>query len=194
MTTDSLKDIEEKLLDKQVVSILGDIDQEMANSIIKQLYYYLIPDDPSCTCRPKNGRISFIINSPGGDVYAMLAIYDLMQSLQKQGYVVETIAVGYAMSAAAVLLAAGSPKARYAYANTRIMIHQVSAEARYASIQDLNLDVEETNLLNDNIFAILKRHTKLSLKVLQKEMNRDCFMDANNAIKFNLIDSIVGSK
>ncbi len=131
--------------------------------------------------------ISLYINSPGGEVYSGLAIYDTMQYIRCD---VSTICVGLAASMAAVLLAAGTKGKRFALPYSRIMIHQPLGGAR-GQATDIEIHAREILRVRDSLNSILYKHTGQPLEEIQKNTERDNFMSAEEALKFGLVDGVM---
>jgi ATP-dependent Clp protease protease subunit len=174
-------DIWSRLLKDRIIFLGNDVTEDVANIIIAQLLY-LEKEDPEAD-------IHLYINSPGGSVYAGLAIYDAMQ-LSKCD--VTTTCVGMAASMGAVLLAGGSKGKRYMLPNSRAMIHQVSSGFR-GTVKDINIQAKETNLLMDSLMEILAHHTNKDVKDVTADCDRDCWMSAKEALEYGLVDEILRS-
>ncbi len=172
-------DLWSRLLKDRIVFLGTPVDDYVANLIVAQLLF-LEKEDP-------DKDIEFYINSPGGSVYAGLAIYDTMQLVKPN---VATICVGTAMSMGAVLLGGGAEGKRFALENSRIMIHQVSSGFQ-GTAADINVQVRETNLLMDRLMEILARHTKKDKEQVRKDCDRDYFMSADEAVSYGLIDKAI---
>jgi len=170
-------DIYSRLLKERIIMIGSPIEDSMANTIIAQLLF-LEYDNPE-------KDISLYINSPGGVVTAGLAIYDTMQFIKPD---VSTICVGQAASAAALLLAAGTPNKRYSLPNARIMIHQPLGGYQ-GQASDIEIHAKEILSIRDRINGIMKKHTLLSLEEITRKTDRDTFMDPDAAIRYGLIDA-----
>ncbi|HJP88391.1 MAG TPA: ATP-dependent Clp protease proteolytic subunit, partial [Candidatus Limnocylindrales bacterium] len=154
------------------------IDDQVANVIVAQLIF-LAGEDP-------NKEISIYINSPGGQVYSGLAIYDTMQYLRAP---VSTICIGMAASMAAVLLAAGAKGKRYALPNSRIMIHQGSGGFR-GNAPDAVIQMKEWEFLVNRNIEILARHTGQAVEKVRDDTNRDRFMSPEDAKDYGIIDAV----
>ncbi|MGB8217306.1 MAG: ATP-dependent Clp protease proteolytic subunit [Candidatus Methanoperedens sp.] len=172
-------DIYSRLLDEQIIFLTGEINDEMAESIIPQLLYLEAKDF--------EGDIHLYINSPGGVISAGLAIYDAMQCIKCS---VETICVGQAASMAAILLAAGAEGKRVAFPNARMMIHQPLGGAQ-GQASDIAIQAKEMNRVKKRLDEILVYHTGKPMKVIEKDTDRDFFMTAEEAVEYGLIDRIV---
>lgn len=175
-------DIYSRLLKDRIVFLGGPINDQVANAIIAQLLFLELQN-------PKED-ISFYINSPGGAVTSALAIYDTMQHIKPD---VATICVGVAASGGAVLLAAGAKGKRYALPNAEVMIHQPwgGAEGRASDIEITAKHILKTR---ENLNKILSRHTGQPVARIEKDVDRDFFMDAEEAKKYGIIDEVIKQK
>ncbi len=162
-------DIYSRLLKERIIFLGTEVSDHSANLIIAQLLHLAHVD-------PKKD-IFFYINSPGGSVYDLLAIYDTMQYVKPD---IQTISVGLAASAAAVLLASGTKGKRFALPHAKIMIHQPSGGAR-GSVSDMKLDLEESLKLKKLLEDIMSKHTGKSPKIVGEDMDRDFYMSAKEA-------------
>ena len=172
-------DIYSRLLKERIIFLGSEIDDDVANSIIAQLLFLASQDDKK--------DIKIYINSPGGSVTAGLAIYDTMQYIKAD---VSTICVGIAASMGAVLLAAGALKKRFALPNAEIMIHQVLGGFQ-GQASDVKIHAERILKVKDNINKILVKHTGLKLDQIEKETDRDKFLEPAEAKKYGLIDAVI---
>ena len=172
-------DLYSRLLKDRILFIGSAIDDQVANLVVAQLLY-LESVDPE-------QQIHVYINSPGGDVYAALAIYDVMQHIRPE---VSTWCVGMAMSAAAVLLAAGSPGRRRALPNSKVMIHQGSAGSRGAP-SDMEIQLREVLALANRMTEILAFHTGQPASKVRADMDRDYYLTATEARDYGLVDEVV---
>ena len=172
-------DIYSRLLKDRIVFLGSGVNDEVANSIVAQLLF-LQSDDPK-------SDIHFYINSPGGSVSAGLAIYDTMQFITCD---VATYCLGQAASMGAVLLTAGAPKKRYALPNARIMIHQPLAGMQ-GTAEEIMIHAKEFQRIKERMNQILIKHTGHTMKKIEKDTDRDCFMTADEACKYKLIDQVV---
>ncbi|WP_304174610.1 ATP-dependent Clp endopeptidase proteolytic subunit ClpP [Limnochorda pilosa] len=172
-------DIYSRLLKERIVFIGGPINDQLANLVIAQLLF-LESEDPE-------KDISVYINSPGGHVYAGLAIYDTMQHVRPA---VSTICLGLAASMAAVLLAAGAPGKRYALPYSRIMIHQPWGGVQ-GQAADIEIEAREILRTKQNLNQILSRHTGQPLEKVERDTDRNYYMSAEEAKEYGLIDSIL---
>ncbi|MFH1508572.1 MAG: ATP-dependent Clp endopeptidase proteolytic subunit ClpP [bacterium] len=172
-------DIYSRLLKDRIIFLGGPIDDAVANTVIAQLLF-LDGED-------KHKDIKLYINCPGGSVTAGLAIYDTMQYVKSD---VSTICVGLAASMGSVLLAAGTKGKRLALPNSEIMIHQVMGGA---SGQATEVEIAAKHILKvkDNLNKILAKHTKQPIAKLEKDTDRDNFMNTDEAKKYGIIDQMV---
>jgi ATP-dependent Clp protease, protease subunit len=175
-------DIYSRLLKERIVMLGTPIDDQIANLIIAQLLH-LESEDP-------DKDINLYINSPGGQVYAGLAIYDTMQYIKPQ---VSTICVGMAMSMAAILLTAGAPGKRFALPNSKIMIHQGSAGFQ-GTPADIDIQAREVLSLRQRMAEILAEHTGQPVEQVEKDIDRDRFMTSEESEAYGIIDEIISSR
>ena len=175
-------DIYSRLLKERIIFLTGPVDDHIASLVVAQLLF-LEADNPK-------KDISFYINSPGGVVTAGLAMYDTMQYIRPK---IATICIGQACSMGSLLLAAGEPGMRYALPNARIMIHQPSGGAR-GQAADIEIQAREILKLRERLNNIYVKHTGQKLDAVEKAMDRDNFMSAEEAQKFGLIDHVYTSR
>jgi ATP-dependent Clp protease, protease subunit len=176
-------DIYSRLLNDRIVIVGSAIDDQVANVVVAQLLH-LESDDP-------DKDISLYVNSPGGDVYAGLAIYDTMAFVKPD---VRTICVGTAMSMGAVLLAAGSKGKRSALPNAKILIHQVWTGQFGGQASDVEIRAREVLDLKRRVEGILADHTGQPLDRVSQDTDRDHFMSAAEAVEYGLIDEVLTSR
>jgi ATP-dependent Clp protease protease subunit len=172
-------DLYSRLLSARIVLLTGAINDDVADSIVSQLFY-LESDDPG-------KDIFFYLNSPGGAVTAGLAIYDTMQYVSCD---VATICLGQAASMAAVLLAGGTKGKRMAFPNARMMIHQPLGGAE-GQASDMEIQVKEMCRMKKRLNEILVHHTGQPLKVIERDTDRDFFLTAEEAVGYGLVDQII---
>jgi ATP-dependent Clp protease protease subunit len=172
-------DIYSRLLRERIVFLGTEVTDESANLICAQLLF-LEADDPD---KP----IAIYINSPGGSAYAGMAIYDTMQYVKPD---VQTVCVGMAMSAAAMILCGGAPGKRFALPNGKIMIHQGSAGFR-GTPADIQIQAREVLEMTRRMSEIISRHTGKSVEDVMQDIDRDRFMTPEEAIEYGLIDSVM---
>ncbi len=172
-------DIFSRLLMDRIVFLGTGIDDNVANIILAQLLF-LDAEDP-------DRDIFMYINSPGGSVYAGLAIYDTMQHLRAP---VSTFCVGMAASMAAVLLAAGEPGKRNALPNSRIMIHQPSGGS-HGTASDIEIQAQEILHIREKLNGIVAKHTGQTIERVAGDVDRDRFMSPDQAVEYGLIDRVI---
>ena len=175
-------DIYSRLLKDRIVFLGMPIDDHTSNLIVAQLLF-LEAQDP-------DKDISLYINSPGGSVTAGLAIYDTMQYITCD---VMTICVGQAASMAAVLLAGGTKGKRFALPNSRVMLHQPFGGAE-GSAKDVEIRAKEIVKIRNLINSILSKHTGQPLEKIEKDTDRDFFMDAHEALEYGIIDKVIETR
>jgi ATP-dependent Clp protease, protease subunit len=175
-------DVYSRLLKERIIFLGTPIDSEVANVIVAQL---LLLDSQS-----SEQPINLFINCPGGEVYAGLAIYDTMQYIRAP---VHTNCVGIAMSMGSLILMAGEPGHRVALPNSRVMIHAGSAGFR-GNTPDLEVQAREVLALRDILEGIYARHTGHATTKLRQDMERDRFMNPDEALAYGLIDRVVTPK
>jgi ATP-dependent Clp protease protease subunit len=171
-------DIFSRLLRERIVFVTGQVEDGMASLIVAQLLF-LESENPS---KP----ISMYINSPGGVVTAGLSIFDTMQYIKPR---VSTVCIGQAASMGSFLLAAGEPGMRIALPNSRIMIHQPSGGAR-GMASDIEIQAREILRIRARMNDLYVKFTGRSLEEIEKAMDRDTFLEADEAMKFGLVDKV----
>jgi len=179
MRGDRMFDLFSLLLRERIVFLGQEIDDQIANVIITQLLY-LEAQDPE-------KDISLYINSPGGMAYGGMAIYDVIQHIRPP---VSTTCVGMGMSAAAMILCAGASGKRYALPNARIMIHQGSAGARGAP-SDMEIQLREVLATTRRMAEIIAHHTGRPIEKVERDIDRDYFMSAEEALAYGMIDEVL---
>jgi len=175
-------DIYSRLLKERIIMLGTPIDDQVANLIVAQ-FLHLESEDP-------DKDINLYVNSPGGMVYAGMAIYDTMQYIKPD---VSTICVGMAMSMGAVLLLGGAQGKRYALPNSKIMIHQGSA-GYSGSPSDIEIHAKEVLSLRERMIEIISEHTKQSKDQVKDDIDRDRFMTAEEAKAYGIIDDVLHSR
>jgi ATP-dependent Clp protease, protease subunit len=175
-------DIYSRLLRERVIFLGQPIDDQVANLVVAQLLH-LESDDP-------DKDISIYINSPGGVIYAGLAIYDTMQFIKPD---VQTTCVGIAMSMASLLLAGGTKGKRAALPNSRILIHQPSGGFEGTS-SDIAIHAQEVLNLRRHVDEIYAKHTGQSFEQVTEDMERDRFFSAAEAVDYGLADRVLDSR
>jgi len=174
-------DIYSRLLKERIVFLAGPIDDHVANIVIAQLLF-LESEDPK-------KDINLYINSPGGVVYAGLAVYDTMQHIKPD---ISTICVGIAASMASVILAAGKKGKRFSLPNSEVMIHQPHGGAE-GQASDIEISAKQILKLRATVNNILAKHTGKPLSQIEKDVDRDFFLGADDAKKYGIIDEILRS-
>ena len=172
-------DIYSRLLQDRIIFVGTPIDDTIANLVMAQLIF-LEHDD-------EDREISIYFNSPGGMVYAGLAIYDTMQFIKPP---VATYCTGMAMSMAAILLASGAPGKRFALPNSKIMIHQGQAGFQ-GTPADIDIQAREVLSLRERMAEILSQHTGKDFEQVKRDIDRDKFMTAEEAKDYGIIDDVL---
>ena len=172
-------DIFSLLLKERIVFLGTSIDDNVANLIVAQILF-LQHEDPE-------REIRLYIHCPGGTIYAGLAIYDTMQTSPCP---IETVAIGSSASMGTVLLAAGTPGRRYALSNATIHIHQPAGGAR-GQATDVQIQAEEILRLRARLNNILVKHTGQSIERIERDTDRDFYMDAEAARQYGIIDEVI---
>ncbi|MCF7955918.1 MAG: ATP-dependent Clp protease proteolytic subunit [Phycisphaerae bacterium] len=174
-------DIFSRLLKDRIIFLGGGVDDSTANLLIAQLLFLSNEDSKS--------DIHFYINSPGGSVTAGLAIYDTMKHLRCD---VATYCVGQAASMGAVLFAGGSDKKRYILPNSRVLLHQpLISGVMQGTATDLDIEAKEILRLRERLYAILSAHSGKSAEQIEKDCDRNLWLEAEEAVKYGLADSIM---
>lgn len=177
-SSERVYDLYSCLLKERIIILTGEIDDNMSSSICAQLLYLSsISKDP----------IEMYINSPGGSVNAGLAIYDIMKYIPCE---VGTICMGICASMAAVLLCSGAKGRRSALGNSEIMIHQPLGGMQ-GQASDLDIAANHMNRIKERLYRLMSEHTGQSLHTIQKDCDRDNFMNAQEALAYGLIDRII---
>jgi ATP-dependent Clp protease protease subunit len=172
-------DIYSRLLNERIIFLGTPVTEDIANLIVAQLIH-LESEDP-------DKDVSIYINSPGGSVYAGLAIYDAMQFIKPD---VSTICVGVAMSMGALLLAGGAPEKRMALPNSKILIHQVSGGFS-GQATDIEIHAKEIIDVRQRLDEIISKHTGQPLEKVAKDTERDYFMSAEEAKEYKIVDRVI---
>ena len=175
-------DIYSRLLRERIVFITGEVEDHMASLIVAQLLF-LESENPS-------KDISMYINSPGGVVTAGLAIHDTMQYIRPR---VSTVCIGQAASMGSFLLAAGEPGMRIALPNARIMVHQPSGGAR-GMASDIEIQAREILRMRKRLNDLYMKYTGKTLDEIEKAMDRDTFLEADEAKAFGIVDKVFESR
>lgn len=176
-------DLQSKLLQNNNLFLTEEVDRESVATLQAELFYLTSKITPE---ESEIDPITIYINSPGGEVYSCLGLYDVMQLFINQGYVIRTINIGCAASAAAVILLSGSKGHRYCLPNSTVMLHQPSA-GTYGTVTDMKIAVEEADRLKKIMNNIVRQHAGDEVVEL---MERDAWISPEEALKFNLIDEI----
>lgn len=172
-------DIYSMLLKNRIILVSGPINEQISNLIIAQLIH-LSHEDP-------DSPIQMYVSSPGGGVYAGLGIYDTMQMIPNQ---ISTVAVGSTASFGTVLLTCGSKGHRFALPNATIHMHQPMGGAQ-GQATDIEIQANEIIRLKKRLLGILEYHTGQTYERLEKDTNRDFFMDADQAVEYGLVDKVL---
>lgn len=174
-------DIFSLLLRQRIIMLGTPINDQIANLIVAQLLY-LDAEDPSAPIR-------MYINSPGGQVYAGMAIYDTMQQVSAP---VSTVAVGFTASFGTILLAAGEKGMRYALPNATIHMHQPLGGAQ-GQASDIEIQAKEILRLRADLNGILGHHTGQAVATIEKDTDRDLYMSARQAMEYGLVDQVLAN-
>lgn len=172
-------DIYSRLLKERIIFLGGAVDSDVANLVVAQLLF-LASEDPK-------KDISFYINSPGGHVSAGLAILDTMNHIQPA---VSTVCVGMAASMAAVLLSAGARGKRFALPNAEVMIHQPHGGAEGVA-SDIEITAKQILKLRERLNKILAKNTGQKIEKIEKDVDRDFFMTAEESVKYGIVDKVL---
>jgi ATP-dependent Clp protease protease subunit len=174
-------DIYSRLLKDRIIFLGDAVNEHTANLIVAQLLF-LHAEDPK-------KDINFYINSPGGVVYDALAIYDTMQYISND---IQTVGIGVQASAAAFLLSSGTKGKRVALPNATIMVHQPSSGTR-GKVTDMEIDLKESLRIKQRLNEIMAKNTGQTVKKIQADMERDYWMNAEESVKYGVVDKIVKS-
>jgi ATP-dependent Clp protease protease subunit len=175
-------DIYSRLLNERIIFLGTPVDDQIANLVVAQLIH-LESEDP-------DKDISIYVNSPGGSVYAGLAIYDTMQYIKCE---VQTICVGIAMSMGALLLGGGTKGKRMATPNSKILIHQVSSGFQ-GQATDIEIQAREVITLKRRLEEIISEHTGQDIEKVSRDMERDYFMTPEEAKDYGIIDNVIAHR
>jgi len=175
-------DIYSRLLKDRIIFLVGPIEDHMANLVVAQMLF-LESENPS-------KEISLYINSPGGVVTAAMSMYDTMQFIKPD---VRTLCIGQAASAGALLLCSGSAGKRHCLTHSRVMIHQVLGGYQGQGT-DIQIHAKETQRVSDALCKIMAHHTGRTFEEIERDTNRDNFMDSQEALEYGLIDSVFRSR
>ncbi|MDH6118773.1 ATP-dependent Clp protease proteolytic subunit [Kitasatospora sp. GAS204B] len=172
-----------KLFEERIIFLGSQVDDVSANDIMAQLLC-LESMDP-------DREIQMYINSPGGSFTALTAIYDTMQYVKPD---IQTVCMGQAASAAAVLLAAGTPGKRMALPNARILIHQPYTETGRGQVSDLEIQAKEIFRMREQLEEMLSKHSKKPVEQVRDDIERDKILTAEEALEYGLIDQIISTR
>jgi ATP-dependent Clp protease, protease subunit len=175
-------DIYSRLLNERIIFLGTPVDDQIANLVVAQLLH-LESEEP-------DKDISLYINSPGGSVYAGLAIYDTIQFIKPD---VQTICVGIAMSMGALLLAGGAKGKRMSLPNAKILIHQVSSGFQ-GQATDIEIQAREVISIKRRLEEIIAQHSGQELEKVSKDMERDYFMTSDEAKDYGIIDTVIAHR
>jgi len=176
-------DLYSRLLKENIIFLQTPVDDTVASLISAQLIF-LESENP-------DKDINIYINSPGGDITALFAIYDTMQFIKND---IATICLGQAASAAAVLLAAGTKGKRLALPHARVLLHQPSGQVGYGQVTDLELAASEIQRMRVILDGILSFHTGQSIEKINADTDRDFVMEAQEALEYGIIDQVIESR
>jgi ATP-dependent Clp protease, protease subunit len=172
-----------KLFEERIIFLGVQIDDASANDVMAQLLF-LESNDP-------DRDITMYINSPGGSFTALTAIYDTMRFIQPD---VQTVCLGQAASAAAILLAAGAPGKRLALPNSRILIHQPYTEGTYGQASDIEIQANEILRMRELLEKMISEHSGKDVEQVSRDIDRDKILTAEAAVDYGLIDAILESR
>lgn len=176
-------DLYSRLLKENIIFLQTPIDDTVASLMAAQLIH-LESENP-------DKDINIYINSPGGDITALFAIYDTMQFIKND---IATICLGQAASAAAVILAAGTKGKRLALPHSRVLLHQPSGQVGYGQVTDLELAAAEIQRMREILDGILSRHTGQPVEQIHKDTDRDFVMEAQAALEYGIIDEVISDR
>ena len=176
-------DLYSRMLRENIIFIPTGIDDTVANLVCAQLIH-LESENP-------DKDINIYINSPGGDITALFAIYDTMQFIKND---IATICLGQAASAAAVLLAAGTKGKRLALPHSRVLLHQPWGQVGYGQVTDLEIAAKEILRMRDLMEEILSQHTGQPLEKIHRDTDRDFVIEAHEAVEYGIIDEVISSR
>jgi ATP-dependent Clp protease protease subunit len=169
-----------KMFEDRIIFLGSPVDDTSANDIMSQLIV-LEGNDP-------DRDIIMYINSPGGSLTALMAIYDTMQYVRPD---IQTVCMGQAASAAAVLLAAGTPGKRTALPNSRVIVHQPATEGTFGQASDMEIQAREIMRMRDQLEKILARHTGQPVEKVRRDIERDKIFTAQEAVAYGLVDNVL---
>jgi len=172
-----------KLFEERIIFLGVQIDDASANDVMAQLLV-LESTDP-------DRDILMYINSPGGSFTSLMAIYDTMQYVRPE---ITTVCLGQAASAAAVLLAAGTPGRRLAVQNARILIHQPATEGFYGQVSDLEIQAAEISRMRKLLESTLAKHSGRTAEQVRDDIERDKILTADDAVKYGIVDEVINTR
>jgi ATP-dependent Clp protease protease subunit len=175
-------DIYSRLLKERVIFVVGTVEDHMANLIVAQLLF-LESENP-------DKDIHLYINSPGGSVTAGLSVYDTMQFIKPD---VSTMCIGQAASMGAFLLSGGTRGKRFVLPNARTMIHQPSGGAQ-GQATDIEIQAKEILIIRKRLNELMAQHTGQPLEVIERDTERDRFMNAEQSVEYGLVDAVLSSR
>lgn len=175
-------DIYSRLLKERVIFMVGPVEDHMANLICAQMLF-LESENP-------DKDIHLYINSPGGSVTAGMSIYDTMQFIKPD---VSTMCMGQAASMGAFLLCGGAEGKRFVLPNARTMIHQPSGGAQ-GQATDIEIQAKEILIIRERLNGLMAKHTGQELAIIERDTERDRFMNAEDSVKYGLVDQVVSSR
>jgi ATP-dependent Clp protease protease subunit len=176
-------DLYSRMLKDNIIFLQTPIDDQIASLLCAQLVH-LESENP-------DKDINIYINSPGGDITALFAIYDTMQFVRNA---IATICLGQAASAAAVLLAAGTKGKRLALPHSRVLLHQPYGQVGYGQVTDLELAAKEILRMRELLEQILSDHTGQSIEKVHTDTDRDFVLEAQDALEYGIIDTVISSR
>ncbi|MFZ9018016.1 MAG: ATP-dependent Clp protease proteolytic subunit, partial [Ilumatobacteraceae bacterium] len=176
-------DLYSRLLKDNIIFLQTPIDDQIASLLCAQLVH-LESENPE-------KDINIYINSPGGDITALFAIYDTMQFIRND---IATICLGQAASAAAVLLAAGTKGKRLALPHSRVLLHQPYGQVGYGQVTDLELAANEILRMRELLEKILAEHTGQPIDKIHADTDRDFVLEAHEALEYGIIDAVISSR
>jgi ATP-dependent Clp protease protease subunit len=176
-------DIYSRLLRDRIIFLGNDVNEHTANLVVAQMLFLENEDSEK--------DIIFYINSPGGSVYDAFAIYDTMQFVKPD---IQTVGIGVQASAAAFLLSSGTKGKRLILPHGTVMIHQPSSGASRAKISDLEIDLREGLRLKKLLNQIMARNTGQPISKIEKDVDRDYWMSAEEAVKYGVADKVINSR
>lgn len=175
-------DIYSRLLKERIIFLTGEVNDHVASVICAQLLH--------CESENPSKDIAFYINSPGGVVTAGMSIYDVMQYIKCD---VSTVCLGQAASMGSLLLTAGAPGKRYILPNARVMVHQPLGGAR-GQATDILIHAEEIRKMRTQLYEVYVKHTGRSMEEVERALERDNFMNAEEAKEFGLVDHVIAKR